>query len=340
MKESPLQKQFEELPFEEEILAFLKELGHSGEIKITTDFSTHDEEAKDEESFDPIVQTPSHDDKTDDEDNDEDCDEMNVERDKGANEEDEANELYRDMNINLKGRDIQMTDVHTTQVIEDTHVTLTLVNPEGIDSIFDSTPRVDVSVSTAAEPPLLSATTVPPPTITIIPHMQQTQAPSPINVPTTDLSELELKNILVEKIESNKSIHISDEQKNLYKALVDAYECDKLILDTYRDTVTLKKRRDDEDKDKEPSAGSNRGSKRRREAKEPELKTLESNFLEFMQTNQFAEVVSSIPGIVDKYIDHRMNEAMKVVVRLQSVRLRDEAQAKNEDFLNKLDENI
>nr|GEZ45535.1 hypothetical protein [Tanacetum cinerariifolium] len=85
-----------------------------------------------------------------------------------------------------------------------------------------------------------------------------------------DLSKLELKKILIEKMESNKSIHKSDEQKNLYKALVDAYECDKLILDIYEDMVTLKRRRDDEDKDEEPSAGSNRWSKRRREGKERE----------------------------------------------------------------------
>ncbi|GJZ92501.1 hypothetical protein Tco_0664566 [Tanacetum coccineum] len=72
-------------------------------------------------------------------------------------------------------------------------------------------------------------------------------------------------------MESNKSIHISDEQKNFYKALVDAYESDKLILDTYGDNVSFKRRRDDEDKDEEPFAGSNRGSKRRRAGKEPEL---------------------------------------------------------------------
>ncbi|GJT44385.1 hypothetical protein Tco_0953100 [Tanacetum coccineum] len=57
-----------------------------------------------------------------------------------------------------------------------------------------------------------------------------------------------------------------DEEKNLYKTLVDAYESDKDILATYRDTVTLKRHRDDE----EPSVGSNRGSKRRRARKEPE----------------------------------------------------------------------
>ncbi|GKC33483.1 hypothetical protein Tco_1040777, partial [Tanacetum coccineum] len=62
----------------------------------------------------------------------------------------------------------------------------------------------------------------------------------------------------------------SNEQKNLYKALVEAYESDKLILDTYGDTVSFKRHIDDEDKDGEPSAGSNRGSKRRRARKEPE----------------------------------------------------------------------
>nr|GFB00148.1 hypothetical protein [Tanacetum cinerariifolium] len=81
-----------------------------------------------------------------------------------------------------------------------------------------------------------------------------------------NLSEMELKKILIEKIKGNKSIQRSDEQSNLYKALVDAYESNKIILDTYGESVTLKRRRDDdEDKDKEPSAGPVRGSKRRRE---------------------------------------------------------------------------
>ncbi|GKC55185.1 hypothetical protein Tco_1077930 [Tanacetum coccineum] len=84
-----------------------------------------------------------------------------------------------------------------------------------------------------------------------------------------NLSELELKKILIEKMESNKSIHISNEQKNIYKALVKSYKSGKLILDTYGDTVSFKRRRDDEDKYEEPSAGSNRGSKRRRAGKEP-----------------------------------------------------------------------
>nr|GEW41300.1 hypothetical protein [Tanacetum cinerariifolium] len=55
---------------------------------------------------------------------------------------------------------------------------------------------------------------------------------------------------------------------------------------------------------------------------------------------QFVGAASSIPNIVDRYINHQMNEAVKVAVQIQSDRLRDEAQAENEDFLNKLDENI
>ncbi|GJS02707.1 hypothetical protein Tco_0319215 [Tanacetum coccineum] len=85
-----------------------------------------------------------------------------------------------------------------------------------------------------------------------------------------NLYELELKKILIDKMEANKSIDRSDIQKNLYKELVDAYEADKNILDTYGDTITFKRCRDDADDDEEPSAGSDQGSKRRRSRKEPE----------------------------------------------------------------------
>nr|GFB77293.1 hypothetical protein [Tanacetum cinerariifolium] len=79
-----------------------------------------------------------------------------------------------------------------------------------------------------------------------------------------DLSEMELKKILIEKMEGNKSIQRSDEQRNLYKPLVEAYDADKAILDTYGDSTILKRRREDDDQEG-PSAGSNRGSKRQKE---------------------------------------------------------------------------
>ncbi|GJR63295.1 hypothetical protein Tco_1505457 [Tanacetum coccineum] len=62
---------------------------------------------------------------------------------------------------------------------------------------------------------------------------------------------------------------VQHSQRNLYNALVEAYEADKDILETYGDIVAYKRRRDDHDEDEEPSAGSNRGSKRRRAGKEP-----------------------------------------------------------------------
>nr|GFA98613.1 hypothetical protein [Tanacetum cinerariifolium] len=90
-------------------------------------------------------------------------------------------------------------------------------------------------------------------------------------VVAADLFEMELNKILIEKMEGNKSIHRSNEQRNLYKAFVEAYESDKIILDTYGDTVKQKRcHEDDADKDEEPSARSDRGSKRCREGKEPE----------------------------------------------------------------------
>ncbi|GJS50425.1 hypothetical protein Tco_0623787 [Tanacetum coccineum] len=85
-----------------------------------------------------------------------------------------------------------------------------------------------------------------------------------------NLSELELKKILIDKMEANNSINRSDIQRQLYKALVDAYEADKILLDTYSDTVTIKRPRDGVDDDQEPFTGTDRGSKRRRSGKEPE----------------------------------------------------------------------
>nr|GFC44497.1 hypothetical protein [Tanacetum cinerariifolium] len=71
---------------------------------------------------------------------------------------------------------------------------------------------------------------------------------------------MELKKILIEEMEGNKSIQRSDEQRNLYKALVDAYEANKTILESYGESAILKRRREDDDDQEGPSAGSDRGS--------------------------------------------------------------------------------
>nr|GEU49886.1 hypothetical protein [Tanacetum cinerariifolium] len=70
------------------------------------------------------------------------------------------------------------------------------------------------------------------------------------------------------------------------------------------------------------------------------LRSLEVNFSEAMQTNQFARAVSAILEIVQRYMDQRMNKAVKVAIQIQSDRLRDDAQRDNDEFLKTVDENM
>ncbi|GJW46108.1 hypothetical protein Tco_0077754 [Tanacetum coccineum] len=91
---------------------------NDGDDFIHPKFSTHDQEEK-----------------QDDENKEEEWSD-----DEAYDDKNQANELYRDMNVNLEGRDTEMTDasctiVQTTQVIEDTHVIITPVNPEEVPSL-------------------------------------------------------------------------------------------------------------------------------------------------------------------------------------------------------------
>nr|GFA40083.1 hypothetical protein [Tanacetum cinerariifolium] len=80
-------------------------------------------------------------------------------------------------------------------------------------------------------------------------------------------AQLEAKVLTRSSHSSRTSYARSDEQRNLYKALVEAYDTDKTILDTYGESAILKRRCEDDDQEG-PSAGSDRGSKRRREGGE------------------------------------------------------------------------
>nr|GEW30573.1 hypothetical protein [Tanacetum cinerariifolium] len=230
-----------------------------GEEFIHPSLSTHDEEeTRDEESFDPIPKTPKN---TDDEGNGEENLRMNVSREEGQDEEDEEDELYRDVNI------------HLSSSVSSQFVT-SMLNPTPdvrIESIFKTSSQMDVQPQTTVAPLPLSEPTLTPSTIATVTTIQQ--APT---LPTTTLSTL-LQDL--------------------------------------------------------PNFGSLFGFDHR-------LKTLEAKFSEFMQTNQFARAVSSILRIVQRYMDQRMNEAVKVAVQIQFDRLRDKAQAENEEFLKTIDENM
>ncbi|GJT90494.1 hypothetical protein Tco_1079339, partial [Tanacetum coccineum] len=290
------------------------ESDNDGDDFVHPKFSTHneevrqDEEDKEEECSDLRVHTPSHFESTNDEAYDEVTQGENVKEEKldeeKINKDEEVNEMYNDVNINLEGRDTEMTDallanVQATQVIEDTHVIITVVSPKvqqqssflssgfiskmlnpipdtGIDSILNlntgSTSLVDVPVTTHDVIPPSSVTTLPPPTIPLIQPLQQTPVSTPTIVPSTSLQNLSTFG-------------------SLFKF-------------------------------------------------EDRVKSLENDFLEFKQTNLFVEAVSSILGIVDKYLANQMNEAVKEAVQLQSDRLREETHAENEEFINKIDENM
>nr|GEY00501.1 hypothetical protein [Tanacetum cinerariifolium]GEY00817.1 hypothetical protein [Tanacetum cinerariifolium]GEY05680.1 hypothetical protein [Tanacetum cinerariifolium] len=96
------------------------------------------------------------------------------------------------------------------------------------------------------------------------------------------------------KWKKNKSINRSDIQKNLYNALVESYNSNKDIITSYRDVVTLKRCRDDQDKDEDPSVGLNRGSKKRRLGKEAES-SKESTHKESMSTSSSKGATRSQP---------------------------------------------
>nr|GEY35797.1 retrovirus-related Pol polyprotein from transposon TNT 1-94 [Tanacetum cinerariifolium] len=243
-----------------------------------------DEETREEESFDPIPQTPEE--SKDEGDGEEDLG-LNIGEEERHNEEEEEDELYRDVNIN-QGRGLQVT-----LEVEDTHVTLTLVKPDESTSVAPlpiTTPTMTSSTiattTTTSQAPILLTTVL----SDIIQHLPSFGSLFRFNDRLRSLEEnfSERMNEAVKvaiqiqsdrlheeaQRENDEFLRIVDENiKKIIKeqALVDAYESDKIILDTYEETVTLKRRRDDdEDKDEEPSAGPDRGLKRREEGKEPE----------------------------------------------------------------------
>nr|GEY89988.1 hypothetical protein [Tanacetum cinerariifolium] len=307
-----------------------------------SDRESDDEETREqeEESFDPIPRTPEE---SEDDDNNEEDQGLRIGEEERMQEEDEADELYRDVDIN-QGRGLQVS--HET---EDSHVILTptqsdaqqessstssfMTNPLNplIDPVFrfqdrvkslednfsnipgivnqymhqqipkavreavqtqtnqlqDSIqrendeflstiddnmkkiikeqvksqvqaqvsrilPRIEESVNAQLEAKVLTRSA----------HSSRTSY-----AVAADVSEMELKKILIDKMEGNKSTQRSDEQQNLYKALVEAYDVDKTILDTYGESTILKRRQEDDDQEG-PSAGSDRGSNRQREGGE------------------------------------------------------------------------
>nr|GEZ36395.1 hypothetical protein [Tanacetum cinerariifolium] len=173
---------------------------------------------EDEESFDLILKTPKN---NDDEGNGEKNLGTNVGRDEGQDEEDKADELYRDVNINL-GRGIQLGD--SSSVSSQFVTSMLNPNPDaGMESIFETTSQMDVKeqvkVQVSKISPKIEQTVNEQLEAEVLTRSSNSSKTS--YAVATDLSEMELKKILIEKMEGNKSIHRSNKQRNLYKALVE-----------------------------------------------------------------------------------------------------------------------
>nr|GEU73103.1 hypothetical protein [Tanacetum cinerariifolium] len=257
------------------------ERGGDDDEESKNDEESADEETREEESFDPIPRTPKN---SEDDGNGEEDQGLQISGEERIHEEEEADELYRDVKIN-QGRGLQVS-----QDIEDSHMTLTPFHPDGqqesssmssqfmtmmlnpisdvgMESIFVTassslaplptptptmTPSIITTITTTSNPP------IPPTPIPseVLQHLLTFDSVSSHSSRTSyvvaaDLSKMELKKILIEKMEGNQSIQCSDEQRNLYKALVEAYKADKIILDTYGERVILKRRCDDNDDQEE-----------------------------------------------------------------------------------------
>ncbi|GKA94682.1 hypothetical protein Tco_0816720 [Tanacetum coccineum] len=88
------------------------------------------------------------------------------------------------------------------------------------------------------------------------------------------LSEFELMKIQMDKMEETKSYQVTNYNKELYDALVKSYNIDKDLFESYGEVFSVKRGRDEKDKDHDPSAGLDRGTKRRKTRKETHLKIL------------------------------------------------------------------
>ncbi|GKB62451.1 hypothetical protein Tco_0918637 [Tanacetum coccineum] len=86
------------------------------------------------------------------------------------------------------------------------------------------------------------------------------------------LTEFELKKILINKMEKSESYLAAPEQRDCYDSLKKSYDLDKDFFFSY-DVYSLKRSRKDKDKDEDPSAGSDRGLKKRKLSKDAEPTT-------------------------------------------------------------------
>nr|GEU95752.1 hypothetical protein [Tanacetum cinerariifolium] len=222
-----------------------------------------------------------HNDDSDDEKTESDSDEI-LDPNKSNEEHDKEKEEYDDeFNVEEGNKDADMTDAdqgradqqNASQQLkfeneeEDAHVTLTHVldiqKTEGptqssyVSSDFTNvaTPAVEKNVTESLEATVLT---------------RSSSQPQFSYEAVATLSEFELTKILIDKMQKNKSFYIVDYKRDLYDALLKSYNSEKDIFESYGEVFSLKRSQDKRDKDRDLSAISDRGTKRRKSSKDAE----------------------------------------------------------------------
>ncbi|GKA25343.1 hypothetical protein Tco_0711452 [Tanacetum coccineum] len=149
---------------------------------------------------------------------------------------------------------IELVDTSIRALIkEEVNTQLPQILPQGVSDFAN--PMIEKNVTKSVEAAVLT---------------RSSSQPTSTYEAAASLFEFELTKILIDKIEKNKPFDKADYKKKLYDALVESYNTDKDLFDSYGEVFSLKRSRDDCDKDRDPSAGSDRGKKRRKSSKDAE----------------------------------------------------------------------
>ncbi|GKD31479.1 hypothetical protein Tco_1242257 [Tanacetum coccineum] len=262
------------------------------------------EEEEEEEYIDERVHTPEDYELTDEEEN------ANNAKEENEVKQDDVEELYRDVNVNLRKEDAEMTEADQggvdqknvsqelgfKQVKEDAHVTLTVVHdtqktegPMQSSSVlsdftdkllnFENTSPADNEISSLMDTTVRheepssqtsSLFTVP---IMVIPEIMSTFTTT-IPPPPPSFNPLLQQATTTPTptaLEATTLFPTLPDFSSLFRFNERVTNLEKdLSLETYGKVFTLKINRDDKDKDQDPSAGSGRGTKRGKSSKDAE----------------------------------------------------------------------
>ncbi|GJZ33353.1 hypothetical protein Tco_0578789 [Tanacetum coccineum] len=267
------------------------------------DDENDDNDDDDDDDNDDEGNDDADDDENEEEEEENDNEKMDLSDEETNKEEDDQYELlYRDVNVNLH-EDVDMTNAEQSGTqpknqepvlqYEDAHVTLTASQKtedfekeaqveqgrfiDIIDKMVKELAKDEVKgqlnkillkkIANFATPIIKRNITESQERVVLTKAASQ---PKSTYEAAASLTEFELKKILLDKMHDSESYRGAQEHRDLYECLAKSYKLDKDLFDTYGEAYSLKRDRDDNEKDEDPSTRLDRGKKRRKSGKEAE----------------------------------------------------------------------